>query len=138
MARPAATPRIEADLRLTVTAPDGRSTTAHAVGEGSTLRVETPHPDVLLAAIDRADVGPLADALDAAGVSVSVSGPDGRVAMIGSAASSRMGRILTGSANTQVPLRHVLPRGARPAAAALALAGLIVLWVRATRNRRTP
>jgi hypothetical protein len=130
--------RIEADLRLAVTAPDGRSTTAHAVGEGSTLRVETPHPDVLLAAIDRADVGPLADALDAAGVSVSVSGPDGRVAVIGSAASSRLGRLLTGSANTQVPLRLVVPRVSGPAVAMVALAGLVALWWRATRDRRAP
>ena len=81
-----APPRIEADLRLAVTAPDGRSTTAHAVGEGSTLLVRTPHPGVLLAAIDRADVGPLADALHAAGVSVSVTGPDGRPTVIGAAA----------------------------------------------------
>ncbi len=128
-------PRIEADLRLAVTAPDGRSTTAHAVGEGSTLRVETPHPDVLFAAVDRADVGPLADALDAAGISVSVSGPGGRVATIGSAASSRVGKLLTGSANAEVRVRDVLPRPVGPVAV-LAAAGLVALLVRATRSRR--
>lgn len=128
-------PRIEADLRLAVTTPDGRSTTAHAVGEGSTLRVETPRPDVLLAAVDRADVGPLADALDAAGISVSVSGPNGRVATIGSAASSRVGKLLTGSANTEVRVREVLPRAAGPVAV-LAVAAIGALLVRATRSRR--
>ncbi len=128
-------PRIEADLRLAVTAPDGRSTTAHAVGEGSTLRVETPHPDVLLAAVDRGDVGPLADALDAAGISVSVSGPDGRVATIGSSASSRVGKLLTGSANAEVRVRDVLPRAAGPVAV-LAAAALVALLVGTTRNRR--
>jgi hypothetical protein len=128
-------PRIEADLRLTVTTPDGRSTTAHAVGEGSTLRVETPRPDVLLAVVDRADVGPLADALDAVGISVSVSGPKGRVATIGSAASSRVGKLLTGSTNTEVRVRDVLPRAAGPVAV-LAVAALGALLVRATRGRR--
>ncbi len=128
-------PRIEADLRLAVTAPDGRSTTAHVVGEGSTLRVETPRPDVLLAAVDRADVGPLADALDAAGISVLVSGPNGRVATIGSAASSRVGKLLTGSANSEVRVREVLPRAAGPVAV-LAVAAIGALLVRATRSRR--
>ncbi len=128
-------PRIEADLRLAVTAPDGRSTTAHVVGEGSTLRVETPRPDVLLAAVDRGDVGPLADALDAAGISVSVSGPNGRVATIGSAASSRVGKLLTGSANTEFRVREVLPRAAGPVAV-LAVAAIGALLVRATRSRR--
>ncbi len=128
-------PWIEADLRLAVTTPDGRSTTAHAVGDGSTLRVETPRPDVLLAALDRADVGPLADALDAAGISVSVSGPNGRVATIGSAASSRVGKLLTGSANTEFRVREVLPRAAGPVAV-LAVAAIGALLVRATRSRR--
>jgi hypothetical protein len=127
--------RIEADLRIAVTAPDGRSTTAHAVGEGSTLRVATPRPDVLLAAVDRADVGPLADALAAAGVSVSVEGPDGRVATIGSAASSRVGRLLTGSANTEFRVRDVLPRSAGRVAA-LAAAALVAILVGVTRTRR--
>ena len=128
-------PRIEADLRLSVVAPDGRSTTAHVTGDGSTLRVESPRPDVLLAAINREDVGPLADALDAVGMSVAVSGPDGRVATIGSAASSRVGRLLTGSANTEVRLRDVLPRAAGPVAV-LTAAALVALLVRATRSRR--
>ncbi len=128
-------PWIEADLRLAVTTPDGRSTTAHAFGDGSTLRVETPRPDVLLAALDRADVGPLADALDAAGISVSVSGPNGRVATIGSAASSRVGKLLTGSANTEFRVREVLPRAAGPVAV-LAVAAIGALLVRATRSRR--
>lgn len=125
-------PRIEADLQIAVTAPDGRSTTAHAVGEGSTLQVETPDPDVLLAAIDRGDVGLLADALDAVGISVSVSGPDGRVATIGSAASSRVGRLLTGSANTEVRVRDVLPPAARRVAV-LALVALVAIVI----NRRS-
>lgn len=128
-------PRIDADLRIAVTAPDGRSTTAHAVGEGSTLRVDTPHPDVLLAAVDRADVGVLADALDAAGISVSLSGPNGPVAVIGSAVSSRAGRLLTGSANTEIRVRAVLPRAAAPVAV-LTAAALVALLVRATRGRR--
>ena len=128
-------PRIEADLRLVVTAPDGRSTAAHAVGEGSTLSVESPRPDVLLAAIDREDMGPLADALDAAGISVSLSGPNGWVATIGSAASSRVGKLLTGSANAEVRVRDVLPRAAGPVAV-LAVSALVALLVRMTRSRR--
>lgn len=126
---------IEADLRLEVTTSDGRSTTARIVGEGSTLRVDTPDPRVLLAAVDRADVGPLADALDAAGVSVSVNGPDGRVATIGSAASSPVGRLLAGSANVDVRVRDVAPRAAGRVAL-LAAAALVALVVAARRNRR--
>ena len=120
---------------MEVTTPDGRSTTARAVGEGSTLRVETPRPDVLLAAVNRADVGPLADVLEAAGISVLVSGPNGRVATIGAAASSRVGKLLTGSANSEVRVREVLPRAAGPVAV-LAVAAIGALLVRATRSRR--
>jgi hypothetical protein len=126
---------IEADLALVVTTPDGRSTTARAVGDGSSLRIETARPDVLLAAVDRADVGPLADVLDAAGVSIYVNGPRGRVAAIGSAASSRFGRILTGSTNTEIQPRAVLARAYGPAAAVAVVAVLVALVGRATRNR---
>ena len=107
---------IEADLDLAVTTPDGRSTTAHAVGDGSSLRLTTTRPDVLLAAVDRSYIGPVADALDGLGVSVYVDGPGGRVAVLGSAASSRIGRLLTGSRNAAV---H--PSGAIPSAAASAI-----------------
>jgi hypothetical protein len=126
---------IEADLALVVTAPDGRSTTARAVGEGSSLRIETARPDVLLAAVDRTDVGPLADALDAAGVSIHVNGPRGRVATIGSAASSRFGRILTGSRNADVRPDAVLRRVYAPAVAVGVVAVLVALVGRATRDR---
>lgn len=107
---------IEADLELAVTAPDGRSTTAHVSGEGSNLRVTARRPDVLLSAVDRSTIGPLADTLDRLGVSVYVDGPGGRVAVLGSAASSRIGRLLTGSSNAAV---H--PSGAIPSAAASAI-----------------
>ncbi|MDT7581214.1 MAG: hypothetical protein QOK35_2478 [Pseudonocardiales bacterium] len=126
---------IEADLALVVTTPDGRSTTAHVVGEGSSLRITAARPDVLLGAVDRADVGPLADALDAVGISVHLDGPGGRVATIGSAASSRFGRLLTGSANTDVARGVVLRRAWAPAAAVASVAAAVALVVRASRRR---
>lgn len=130
---------IEADLALTVTSPDGRSTTAHAVGEGSGLRVTTARPDVLLAAVDRSDIGPLADALDALGLSVYVDGPTGQVAVLGSAASSRIGRLLTGSTNSEIRPTGALafgPRSMLPAIVAAAVA-LVLLpsVVRAIRAK---
>lgn len=125
---------IEADLALVVTTPDGRSTTAHVVGDGSSLRITTADPDVLLGAVDRADVGPLADALDAVGISVHLDGPAGRVASIGSAASSRFGRLLTGSANTDVAAGVVLRRLRAPAVAVSA-ALVVALVVAASRRR---
>jgi hypothetical protein len=131
-----ATVEIDADVALVVTAADGRSTTAHAVGEGSTLRITTADPDVFLAAVDRTDVGLLADALDAAGISVAVDGPRGQVARIGSAASSRFGRFVTGSTNAEIRPRDALRRAYAPAAAtALVAAVLVALIVRATRGR---
>lgn len=110
---------IQADLALTVTAPDGRSTTARAVGEGNGIRVTTARPDVLLAAVDRADIGPLADLLDAVGMSVYVDGPGGQVAVIGSAASSRVGRLLTGSTNAAVRPAGAIPSAVLPVVAAV-------------------
>lgn len=128
---------IEADVALVVTTPDGRSTTARAVGEGSRLRIETARPDVLLAAVDRAGVGPLADALDTAGISIHVDGPGGRVATIGSAGYSRLGRLLTGSINTAIRPR-ILASAIRPGTAvpaAAVVAAVVTLAVRTARAR---
>jgi hypothetical protein len=58
------------------------------------------------------------------------------VARIGSAASSRFGRFVTGSTNAEIRPRDALRRAYAPAAAtALVAAVLVALVVRATRGR---
>ena len=88
---------VDADLRLVVTTATGDSTIARVTGSGQQVSVEAQRPDVLLAAVDRADVGRVADLLTAAGITVEVHGPRGPVVTLGAGTSNRVGRALTGS-----------------------------------------
>lgn len=71
--------------------------------DGGTIRVTTDDADtVFFAATSVPEVGDaalpfLADQLADAGLVMEVVGPQGRVATVGSGASSRLGRLLTGS-----------------------------------------
>jgi hypothetical protein len=89
--------QVDADLRLRVTASNGESTTARITGTGQVVRVDVERPDILFASVDNADVGRIADLLAEAGLAVHVEGPDGRAAVIGAGASSRIGKLVTGS-----------------------------------------
>ncbi len=110
---------VEADLRLQVTNPAGRSTTARITGHGRELRVDVERPDVLFAAVDSAEVGRVADLLSETGITVRVVGPDGLAATIGAGTSSRLGKVVTGSS-------AVSPR---PLAAARIAAGMRTVQV---------
>ena len=89
---------VAADLRMEVTTAAGASTTAHVTGDGTQIRVDVARPEVLLGAVDRADVGRIADLLHAGGITAVVHGPAGPVASLGAGSASRLGRTLTGSA----------------------------------------
>ena len=88
---------VDADLRLDVTTASRASTTARVTGHGQRVDVETGHPQVLLDAVDRADVGRVAELLTAGGITVAVRGPHGPVVTLGAGTSSRLGRAVTGS-----------------------------------------
>lgn len=124
---------VEADLRLEVTTPEGESTSAHVTGHGGDLRVEVDRPGVFLSVLDPRDVGQAADLLAASGITARVIGPDGPVATIGAAASSRLGRAATGSANVAPVPRAAaqLVVGSRPVrvGAALTVAAALVAVV---------
>ena len=97
--------QVDADLRLRVTASNGESTTARITGNGQVVRVDVERPDILFASVDNADVGRIADLLAEAGLAVHVEGPDGRAAVIGAGASSRIGKLVT-AARRRPPRRH--------------------------------
>lgn len=99
---------VDADLRLELTTAAGDSTTARVTGHGQRVRVETERPDVLLAAVDRTDVGRIAELLAATGISVAVHGPHGPVATLGAGTSNRFGRAITGSSRVAPDLRGAL------------------------------
>jgi hypothetical protein len=88
---------VEADLYLELTTAAGASTTARVTGDGQRVKVEAQRPEVLLAAVDRADVGRVAELLTATGITVAVHGPHGPVATLGAGTSNRLGRAVTGS-----------------------------------------
>jgi hypothetical protein len=132
---------VDADLRLQVTTAAG-TTTAHVTGYGQQVRVEAERPEVLLAAVDRADVGRAADLLAGAGISVVVRGPRGPVAALGAGTSDRFGRALTGSRRVAVDRRGAvgLVWSRRPvrtgvvAVLAALAAGTAIEWLRRTRR----
>jgi hypothetical protein len=131
--------QIDADLRIHVTAPTGRSATGRVTARGSEVRVEVDRPHVLLASFDRSDVGRLADLLADAGLSVQVVGPRGPAGVIGSGASSRVGRWVTGSAAVSpAPLAALRSVPGSPTAWVGGLAVLAVLvgagWRRRVRR----
>jgi hypothetical protein len=129
---------VEADLRLRVTTERGDSTSAHLTGHGRELRVDVERPEVLLAAVDRRDVGQVADLLAASGVTVRVVGPDGPAATVGAGASSRLGRVVTGSRNVAPDPRAATALALSTPAARRTLAVLVpaVLAVLAVVLRR--
>jgi hypothetical protein len=88
---------VDADLQMQVTTATGTSTAVHVTGNGQRVRVEAARPEVLLAAVSRADVGRAADLLAGAGITVAVHGPRGPVAALGAGTSDRFGRLATGS-----------------------------------------
>lgn len=88
---------VDTDLHLDLTTAAGDSTTARVTGNGQQVSVETDRPGVLLAAMDRADVGRVAELLTAAGITVAVRGPHGPVVTLGAGTSNRLGRLFTGS-----------------------------------------
>jgi hypothetical protein len=131
---------MDADLRVQLTTATGTSTTAHVTGNGQRVRVETARPEVLLAAVTRADVGRAADLLADAGITVAVHGPRGPVASLGAGTSDRFGRLTTGSSRVALA-----PSGAarlvwasRPArAAVLALLGVLAVGIASRSRGRT-
>jgi hypothetical protein len=116
---------VEADLRLRVTTERGESTSAHLTGRGQDLRVDVERPEVLLAAVDPRDVGQVADLLAASGITVRVVGPDGPAATVGAGASSRLGRVVTGSPNVAPAPRATASLALSTPAARRALAVLV-------------
>ena len=141
--------RVEGSVGFVVDGPRG-STRGVVAGDGPVVRVTTDDPVAAWAAAsDGAPAGPralgdLADLLSAAGVSVELSGPGGRVATVGAGVESALGRVVTGS-------RHVQPGGAaavgplvvaqaRQLAAArrpLLVAAAVVLVLLRARSRRS-
>jgi len=132
---------LTADLRFRVDAPGGGQATGTVTADGPTLRVNTDSPTVLIRALgsnDRARTAALGDLLSTTGVTVEVSGPRGAIARFGAGVDSRLGRLLTGSANVDV--RGVLVAtwrapGPRIGAAAV-LVALTALAVGQRRSRR--
>jgi hypothetical protein len=117
---------VDADLRLELTSTAG-TTTARVTGNGHRVRVEAERPEVLLAAVSRADVGRAADLLAGAGITVDVRGPHGPVASLGAGTSDRLGRAVTGSRRVAIAPRGAVPlvwagRRARTSAVVLLVA----------------
>ncbi|MEO5831784.1 MAG: hypothetical protein ABJA16_01520 [Nakamurella sp.] len=97
---------MDADVRMVL---NGHP--AHLTGTGQDLRVTTDAPADLWTELTRAElpsgigsvngpraIGRVADELDRQGISVAVVGPSGELVRIGARVSSRLGRIVTGSA----------------------------------------
>jgi hypothetical protein len=98
---------VDADLRVELTTASGTAGTALITGHGPRLRVQADRPEALLAAVDRAGAGRVAELLAATGITVTVDGPDGPLAVLGAGTSSRFGRLVTGSSRVAP-----VPRGA--------------------------
>lgn len=130
---------VDADLQLQVSTATG-TTTARVTGSGQRLRVESERPELLLAAVDRADVGRVADLLADAGITVDVRGPRGSLASIGAGASDRFGQVVTGSRRVALAPRGAvhLARTSRPArTVALALLAVLAAGTAFGRLRRS-
>ena len=132
---------VEADLRLELRNAAGSSTTARVTGNGQQVSVEAQRPEVLLAAVDRADVGRVAELLAATGVTVAVHGPQGPVVTLGAGTSNRLGRVVTGSGRVAPAPRGVVQlawasRQVRTAVVALASAIVAVAAIGRLRRAR--
>lgn len=129
---------VEVDLRWELTLATGGSTTARLTGHGQRMRVDAQRPEVLVAAVDRADVGRAAELLAATGIRVDVHGPHGPVATLGAGTTNRVGRALTGSPRVSVAPRAAArlawaDRSVRTAAAVVS-AVLVVLAAARARH----
>lgn len=92
---------------------------------------------MLLGAVDPADVGRAADLLAAGGITVRVIGPDGLAATIGAGASSRVGKLVTGSSAVgPMPLAAVRIALRTPTARTIAAGAAVVIIAVALRWRR--
>ena len=140
---------LQGGLSFTVDGPGG-STSGTVAGDGAVLRVHADDPvaawDGLL---DSVSTGPsalrtVAGALADEGLSVEVSGPRGRLALVGAEADSPLGRVLLGSRRVQLgspaalgPLALAQARRAVTPRRTAALAGLLLVlailrrWTRA-------
>ena len=132
---------VDTDLRLELTTPAGDSTSARVTGNGQQVDVEAERPGVLLAAMDRADVGRVAELLTAAGITVAVRGPHGPVVTLGAGTSNRLGRAFTGSGRVApTPLGAVrlvwASRQVRTTVLALSAAVVVATVGRLRRARR--
>ena len=139
--------RVEADLAIEV---DGKSATLS--GNGNTLVLTSAYPEAVWAAAVGAAlpagvggasgpraIGLVADQLAAAGLTLEVTGPRGRVVRLGDGVHSTLGQIATGSsavaAGRPGAVAVVLWRGHRRLVASAGLGALAVaFWVRAIRR----
>lgn len=131
--------RVTADLRFDL--QDGaRSTSGTVSADGGTVTVAVDRPWVALRSLrdadlpggprGRSDLTPVADALTAAGVTVAVEGPNGRLLTLGSGVHSSLGRLATGSPRIAVrPRALVGVRGGAIGAGVLAALGVAVAAV---------
>lgn len=129
---------VMADLRFSVTAPNGRQAAGSVTADGGTVHLRTDQPGILIRAVgsgDRARTATVGQLLSDGGLTVQVSGPRGPVARFGAGVDSRLGGLLAGS--RVVDVRGIVVttwRGAAPRLVAAA-AGLGVLAVLISRLR---
>ena len=137
--RDAAGLAVDADLRVELTTAAGESTTARVTGNGRQVRVEAQRPEVLLAAVDRKDVGRVADLLTATGITVAVNGPHGPVVTLGAGTSDRLGRMVTGSGRVAPAPRAAmrLAWASRPVRATVVALSAAIVVAAIGRRRRT-
>lgn len=129
---------VEADLRLELTTAAGESTTARVTGNGRQVRIEAQRPEVLLAAIDRKDVGRVAEVFTATGITVAVNGPHGAVVTLGAGTSDRLGRVVTGSGRVAPAPRAAvrLAWASRPVRATVVSLSVAIVVAAIGRRRR--
>ncbi len=98
---------LQGGLTFSVDGPGG-STSGTVTGDGAVLRVLAQDPvaawDGLLGSVSTgpAALRTVADLLAGEGLSVEVSGPDGRLALVGAGADSAVGRAVLGSRRVQL------------------------------------
>ena len=139
---------LQGGLTFTVDGPAG-STCGEIVGDGPVLRVRADDPVVAWeASVGSVSTGPsalrgVADALAGEGLSIEVTGPRGRLALVGAGADSPVGRRLLGSRRVQLgspaalrPLALAAVRRAMTPARTAGLAALIVVLAVLRRRAR--
>ena len=125
-------------MRFSVEAPGGARATGTVTADGPTVHVRTDAPTVLIRSLgsnDRARTAALGDLLSTTGVTVEVSGPRGAIARFGAGVDSRLGRLLTGSANVDV--RGVLVTTWRSPGPRIGAAAVVVALAALAAGRRS-